>query len=148
MTKHDNWLGGAAALSAVAAVVVATFAVAIGAQAAEDVFGVWQHPDNGSLIETYPCGAGLCARIKKIADGQTTDHRNIDPELRGRPIVGLVIVSQATREGPESWSGQIYNRIDGRTYDGRLTLKDRNRLELTGCTAVIICRTVSWRRVP
>ena len=59
-----------------------------------------------------------------------------------------MIVSQATREGPESWSGQIYNRIDGRTYDGRLTLKDRNRLELTGCTAVIICRTVSWRRVP
>lgn len=148
MSRHDNWVGGAAALLAIAAMVMAVVAVATEAHAAEDAFGVWQHPENGSLIETYPCGPGLCARIEKIADGQTTDHRNVDPEQRGRPILGLVIVSQATREGPDSWSGRIYNRIDGRTYEGRLTLKDRDRLELTGCTAVVICRTVSWRRAP
>ena len=148
MTNRDTWLGSAAALPATAAVVMAVMSGATSAHAAEDVFGLWQHPENGSLIETYPCGADLCARIKRISDGQATDQRNVDPELRGRAIVGLVIISQATREGPDSWSGRIYNRIDGRTYDGRLTLRDRDRLELTGCTAVVVCRTVSWRRTP
>lgn len=118
------------------------------AQTPHDAFGIWQHPENGSLIETYPCGGDMCAKIKKIADGQTTDRNNPDEALRGKPIIGLVIVSHATQAGPESWSGKIYNRIDGRTYEGQLTVKGRDRLELTGCTAVIVCRTVTWRRMP
>lgn len=146
MLKQDNGRLRAVALRAAVALPLA--AAATSAHATEHVFGIWQHPENGSLIETYPCGPGLCARIKKVADGQATDHRNIDPEQRGRAIVGLAIVSQATREGPDSWSGRIYNRIDGHTYEGRMTLKDRDRLELMGCTAAAICRTVSWRRVP
>ncbi len=94
MTKPNTWTSRAAALFAFAIVVVTMLGTA---HAGEPVFGTWQHPENGSLIETYPCGANLCAKIKKIADGQATDHRNVDPDLRSRPIVGLVIVSQATK---------------------------------------------------
>lgn len=112
-----------------------------------NIYGIWQHPENGSQIETYPCGGGgLCAKIKKIGDGQTTDQRNPDPTQRNAPIIGLVIIWRAMPTSEGTWTGGIYNRIDGHTYDGLLKLKGPNRLELTGCTAIVICRTVTWTR--
>jgi uncharacterized protein (DUF2147 family) len=117
------------------------------AQKAADALGLWEHPENGSRIELFGCGRGLCARIRRVTDGQRTDERNPDETLRSRPIIGLVIVEEARQTGPATWSGRLYNRIDGRTYDGQFTVKAAGRLEMTGCTAVVVCRTVVWRRV-
>ena len=117
------------------------------AQTADDAVGVWQHTENASQIELYKCGGALCGRIAKVGDNQTTDLNNPDPSKRGRPVVGLVILEEAQQSGPATWAGALYNRSDGRHYDGRLTVTGKDRLELTGCTAVIICRTVVWRRI-
>lgn len=116
-------------------------------KSAGDVFGLWQHPENGSRIEIYPCAGLVCARIVRASDGQGTDTKNPDPNLRGRPVVGLVIIAGASQTGTATWSGDLYNRIDGRTYAGRIKLKSTDRIDLTGCMAVVLCRTVSWRRV-
>lgn len=111
------------------------------------VFGVWQHPENGSRIRLAPCGAGLCGTVVHVADGQKTDDKNPNPALRTRPILGMPIIVEAKKTGAATWAGNLYNRIDGGTYAGRLQVKNRGELDMTGCTAIVICRTVTWRRV-
>lgn len=138
---HWTWtslgaLAIAAALSAGAA-----------AQGADGAFGVWQNPENGSHVETYKCGENLCAKIVKVVDAQKTDDKNPDTALRSRPIVGLVIMSGAKKTGADSWAGALYNRADGKSYSGTVKVKGRDAIDLTGCTAVVLCKTVTWTRV-
>ena len=138
--KTQRWLGLAGAL------LVGLVPMAL-AQTADDAFGVWKHPENGSHVEMYKCGDGLCAKIVKVADGQKTDDKNPDAGKRGRPIVGLVIMQGAKRSGDKGWSGSLYNRADGGTYAGKITVKSKDQIDLSGCTAVVLCKTVTWSRV-
>jgi uncharacterized protein (DUF2147 family) len=111
------------------------------------LLGVWQHPENQSLIEVYPCQRNrLCIKIVEIGDGQRTDTRNPDPALRSRPIIGLVIVNGAEAMPDDRWAGRLYNRNDGRYYDGYLAPAPMERLALTGCVMMVLCRTVIWQR--
>jgi uncharacterized protein (DUF2147 family) len=131
----------------VAALVIALAAGFAKAQTAEDALGTWRHPENGSHVEIYKCGEGVCAKIVKIVDAQKTDDKNPDPAKRSRSTTGLVIMSGAKKTGPNEWKGSLYNRADGGTYSGTLTVKSKNALDLSGCTAAIFCKTVTWTRV-
>jgi uncharacterized protein (DUF2147 family) len=117
------------------------------AQSAEDAIGVWQNPENQSHTEFYKCGAGICGKIVKVVDGQKTDDKNPDPAKRNRPIVGLVIMQGAKKTGPNKWSGTLYNRADGKSYSGTLTVKSKNAVDLSGCFAVVFCKTTTFTRV-
>jgi uncharacterized protein (DUF2147 family) len=117
------------------------------AQTAEDALGVWENPENKSHTRFYRCGSGVCGKIVRAVDGQKTDDKNPDPAKRGRPIVGLVILQDAKKTGPATWSGSLYNRADGKTYSGTLTVKSRNVVQLSGCVALVFCKTVTFTRV-
>jgi len=117
------------------------------AQTAEDAFGVWLNPENQSNVEFYRCGEGLCAKITKVSDAQKTDDKNPDAAKRNRPIVGLVIMEGAKKSGANTWSGTLYNRADGKSYSGTVTVKAKNTLDLSGCVALVVCRTTTWTRV-
>jgi len=117
------------------------------AQKAEDAIGVWLHPENGSNVEFYKCGESVCGKIVKVVDGQKTDDKNPDPAKRNRPIVGLVIMQGAKKTGDNKWSGNLYNRENGSTYSGTVTVKSKNALDLSGCVAMVLCKTVTWTRV-
>ena len=132
--------------SAIAAAAIGLTAPAT-AQTADDAFGIWRHPENGSHVETYKCGADLCAKIVKVTDGQKTDDKNPDAAKRSRPVVGLMIMSQAKKTGDNAWSGTLYNRADGGNYSGKITVKSKDTIDLAGCTAVVLCKTVTWTRV-
>ena len=136
--------------SSAMAVVVLGLTMASGrasAQAAEDAFGVWLNPENQSNVEFYRCGEGLCAKVTKVSDGQKTDDKNPDPAKRTRPIVGLVIMEGAKKSGDNKWSGTLYNRADGKSYSGTITVKSKSMLDLSGCVALVVCRTTTWTRV-
>lgn len=117
------------------------------AQKAEDAFGTWLNPANGTHIQMYKCGAGLCAKIAKITDGQKTDDKNPDAAKRSQPIIGLVIMNEAKPTGGNTWQGSLYNREDGKSYSGTITVKNKDTLDLSGCVAVVLCKTVTWTRV-
>lgn len=117
------------------------------AQTAEDAFGVWLNPENKSHTEFYSCGGGLCAKIVKNVDGQNTDDKNPDAAKKNRPIVGLVIMQGAKKSGPNKWSGTLYNRADGKSYSGTLTVKSKTAVELSGCVAAVFCKTTAFTRV-
>ncbi|HWB44856.1 MAG TPA: DUF2147 domain-containing protein [Hyphomicrobiaceae bacterium] len=117
------------------------------AQSATDALGVWLNPENQSNVEFYKCGGSLCAKIVKNPDGQKTDDKNPDPAKRNRPIVGLVIMQDGKQTGPNKWSGSLYNRENGKTYSGSVTVKNKNTLDLAGCVAVVLCKTTTWTRL-
>ena len=117
------------------------------AQSAEDAFGTWRHPDNGSHINVYQCGGGLCAKVVKVADPGRKDEKNPDPKLRNRPVVGVVIMSGAKKSG-NGWSGRLYNTQDGETYNGSVTVVSKNTLKLQGCVmGGLVCQGPTWTRV-
>jgi uncharacterized protein (DUF2147 family) len=118
------------------------------AQAAEDAFGTWRHPDNGSHINVYQCGGGLCAKVVKVADPSRKDDKNPDPKLRTRPVVGVVIMNGAKKSGASSWAGRLYNTQDGQTYNGTVTVVSKNSLKLEGCVlGGLVCQGPTWTRV-
>ena len=130
--------------------VIATAAVlgtAVYAQTAEDAFGVWLNPENKSHTEFYKCGDGVCGKIVRVVDGQKTDDKNPDPAKKNRPIVGLVIMQGAKKTGPNKWSGTLYNRADGKSYSGTLTVKSKDAIDLSGCVAAVFCKTTTFTRV-
>lgn len=135
-----------APLSAAVAALLLT-AGAAHAQKAEDAFGVWLNPENGTNIEMYKCAPGLCAKIVSNKDGQKTDDKNPDAAKRSQPIVGLVIMADGKKTGDKSWAGSLYNRDNGKTYSGTITVKSKEAIELSGCVAAVLCRSATWTRV-
>jgi uncharacterized protein (DUF2147 family) len=120
----------------------------VAAQAAEDAVGVWLNPENQSNVEFYKCGEGLCGKITKLATGgAATDEKNTEADKRSRPIMGLVIMEGAKKAGPVKWSGNLYNPVDGKTYAGSVTVKAKDTIELSGCVALVLCKTTAWTRV-
>jgi len=118
------------------------------AASAEDAFGVWRHPENGSLVRMYQCGGGLCAKVIKVRDPSRTDVHNPNPELRDRPIEGIVIMRSARKSGETRWKGRLYNTQDGETYSGVITVQSEKRLKLEGCVlGGLVCQGVTWNRV-
>lgn len=117
------------------------------AQKAEDAIGLWLNPENGSNVEFYRCDGGLCGKIVKVTDGQLRDSNNPDPAKRARPIVGLAILEGAKQTGDNRWAGTLYNRENGKSYSGTVTVKGRDALELSGCVLAVLCKTVTWTRV-
>jgi uncharacterized protein (DUF2147 family) len=113
---------------------------------ADEPAGVWLNAASDLRVRIGPCGPALCGTI--VWDGgDRRDLYNPDPALRGRSLVGIRIITDLRRSGP-AWSGALYNHLDGRAYEGEFRLKDRNTVELVGCTrGGGTCRSAIWTRV-
>jgi uncharacterized protein (DUF2147 family) len=123
-------------------------AVALPAFAAQPIAGRWLTADGGAVVAIGPCGAALCGRIAKLLKGPPSgppiDALNPDPALRGRPLVGLAILTNLTANG-DGWKGQVYDPKTGKTYRAFVT-RDGARLKVQGCVAVF-CQTITWTAV-
>lgn len=76
------------------------------------------------------------------------DLENPDPDLRDRPILGLVIVEGFTPDGPGRWSGgTIYDPENGKTYRCKARLKDGTLLVRGYVGVSLFGRTTEWTRV-
>ena len=53
----------------------------------------------------------------------------------------------AKKAGAGTWNGTIYNRENGKSYSGTVTVRGRDALDLSGCVAVVLCRTATWTRI-
>ena len=116
--------------------------------AAAPVTGRWLTAGQDSLVEIAPCGAQLCGRVvkllKPVEGGSATDRNNPDVRLRGRPLLGLPVLTGFVDKG-QSWGGTIYDPRNGRSYRSFLTLGVGNTLKVQGCIA-FLCQTQGWTR--
>jgi uncharacterized protein (DUF2147 family) len=113
---------------------------------AQDITGTWLTETQTSRVRIAPCGAARCGTIVWVQN-DTKDVNNPDPERRARSLVGLRMISDLKRDG-ESWSGSLYNPLDGRTYAGKFKLKSTREAELSGCVlGGLVCRSQTWSKV-
>ena len=123
-------------------------AVPASALSPQDVYGVWRHPDNGSLIQVYPCDGAICAKVVSTLDPKRKDANNPDPALRDQPIVGIVIWRHAKATARLQWSGSAYNPFDGATHYGTLHLTGDTTLVVASCNLnVMPCFERTWTKV-
>ena len=50
-----------------------------------------------------------------------------------------------TPNGPNRWSGQIYNADDGNTYSAHM-MPETDTVKVQGCVLGVLCKTQSWKR--
>jgi len=120
---------------------------------AADPKGTWLNEDKDGIVQITDCGSALCGSVVWVKDPldpatgkPLTDKKNTDPALRGRPIMGLLIVSGMKQTSTASkWDGRIYSIDDGKTFDGNLIMKSDNEMRVQGCV-MLICQGETWTR--
>lgn len=127
------------------------------------VEGVWRTPEQAEMT-IAPCNDGFCGKLSRIVvtDDQTakygvdasslkvedlTDMLNEKPELRGRPMLGLNILTLKATDNPWYFEGEIYNPGDGKTYTGTIEVQGPDSLKLKGCAFYVLCQEQQWVRV-
>ena len=136
----------------VAALAAAAWLATVVVTQARDAFGLWLTKDRDAKVRVSECGGGtLCGTIVWLSqpiDKETgkpaADKKNPDPARRSRPMVGIRIFTMQP-DGPNKWSGPIYNADDGKTYGGSVELLDGNRLKIQGCLGPF-CDHEIWSR--
>ena len=94
----------------------------------------------------------LCAKLVWLnhpidpATGKPkTDKLNPDPAKRDRPLIGLEVVHALAPNGPNTWSGLIYNADDGHTYKAKLGSKPKASPKVKGCVLAVLCKRTRGR---
>ena len=134
-----------------AAVALTTILFASGAAQAADPAGLWLSQDGDVKMKVAHCGNAICGNIAWLkhpndeSGRPKVDKNNADAGKRNRPVIGSAVILPMKAEGPDKWSGQVYNAEDGKTYSGSFTLAGANKADLKGCVA-IICKSKSWTR--
>lgn len=134
----------------VSVMVSLTLALPASAQQGGSIAGRWRTDDGKAVIAVAPCTAGattLCGRITRflVAEpaGGARDGNNPDRSLRTRPLMGVQVLSNLSREG-NAWTGRGYSPEEGRNFNATVWVEN-GRLNVRGCVAVF-CRTVVWTR--
>jgi uncharacterized protein (DUF2147 family) len=125
---------------------------ASGPACAADPTGLWLTGAGDARIRVVRCGLGICGQIvwlKEPIDAETgkpqVDDKNPDPAKQGRPILGLQIFHM-NPNGPDRWTGSIYNADDGKTYRANVTPEGPTTLRVEGCV-LSFCGSETWTRV-
>ncbi|MFV0279161.1 MAG: DUF2147 domain-containing protein [Rhodoblastus sp.] len=114
---------------------LALISTAMPAFAAEP-YGVWRRPQDGTTFSFFRCGAGLCIKVKSVANPAD------------RKYVGALIFSGATKSGPNTWEGRVKNLEDGHVYNGKIQLTGPRSVTLNGCVlGGAVCDGETWTRI-
>lgn len=75
-----------------------------------------------------------------------TDKLNPDPAKRTRPMIGLQVAGGLAPDGPNKWSGRIYNADDGKTYQASFQVESERTAKVQGCVLSVLCKSHTWTR--
>jgi uncharacterized protein (DUF2147 family) len=126
------------------------------ARAAPDpVMGDWLTVAGAAKVRVAPCVANpalTCGTLLWLKDGRDKtggpvhDINNPDAALKGRVLIGVVLVSDLKRQAAGQWSdGKIYVPETGRTAGAKMSLNPDGTLKVEGCVSVI-CQAKTWTK--
>jgi uncharacterized protein (DUF2147 family) len=148
--------------------IVALAAAAIAAPAsaqAPSVMGTWLTASKAADIKIAPCAdparGPICGSVVRLHDPKgpdgrpiapelVTDANNVEPGLRGRKVLGMVLLYDFKRGStPNSYvEGTIYNGENGKTYNANVSLQPDGTLRVRGYVGrSFFGETQIWTRV-
>jgi uncharacterized protein (DUF2147 family) len=121
---------------------------------ADLIEGRWLTQAKDGIVEIYRCAPGsVCGRLLWLRltpadnDPQAIDNRNPAPQLRNRPLCGLMIMWGFRQDGNNSWSGSIYDPASGNTYQATMALRPDGTLDVRGYVLIsLFGRSEIWTR--
>ena len=115
--------------------------------------GTWLSQDGATKVRLSDCGGKLCGTLVWLhepVDRDTgkpkTDKLNPDPAKRARSMIGLQVVNGLAPDGPNKWSGHIYNAEDGKTYQASFQVENERTAKVQGCVLSVLCKSHTWTR--
>lgn len=132
------------------------FAMICFAQKPDDIVGVWINPKGTGKIKIFRTGDyfyGNLVWIDKPLDEKGNpklDDKNPDPAKRSRKIQGLLMLTGFVFDADaKMWhNGEIYDPKSGNTYSCKMTMSDKNTLDIRGFIGIsLIGRSETWKRV-
>jgi uncharacterized protein (DUF2147 family) len=121
---------------------------------ADAALGTWHTEDQKSKVEIYKIGGkyfGKIVSVKRTNNDGTPllDTKNPEEKLRSRKITGIIIMKDFAYAGDNFWEdGKIYDPDNGKTYSCKMTLANKNQLDVRGYIGIsLMGRTTTWNRV-
>ncbi len=118
----------------------------------DDIIGTWVSGENKAKIQIYKSGNKYYGRIiwlkEPTKDGKPkVDKHNPDPQKRGNPVVGLVVLRDFVYDDGQWDSGEIYDPSSGNNYSCKITMPNKNTMKVRGYLGIsLFGRTEVWKR--
>lgn len=92
------------------------------------ILGLWWSPQKDAQIKIYKEDGKYFGKIIWLNDPSLVDERNEDPELRGRPIMGIDLLKgfEYNSRKKEWAEGMVYEPYRGKFYDSYMKVDKRN----------------------
>ena len=121
---------------------------------AQTIFGKWENRDEetgkvDSVIEVYEKNGKAYAKIVDITDASKKDNvcDKCEGDKKGKPILGMDILTGLSKDGDEWSGGEILDPKKGSVYNCFIELKGKDKLKVRGYVGVALFgRTVYWHR--
>ena len=118
--------------------------------------GLWQTIDDEtrkakSFVRITEKDGVISGKIEKIVDPAKQDSKcdecAADDPRKGKPVIGMTILSDLKKDGDNVWSGgKILDPNNGKSYNAKVTvIEDGKKLEMRG-SILFIGRTQTWIR--
>lgn len=123
--------------------------------AQNSIEGIWYNTTKTGKVEIYKKGDQYYGKIIWIKDAISektgkpkTDENNPEEKLRLTPIIGLQVLKGFNNDGNGKFSGgTIYDPENGKTYKCKMTLQDKDHLDVRGYIGLpALGRTENWTR--
>lgn len=115
--------------------------------------GLWFNEEKEAKIQFYEQGGKLYGKIVWLKEPKDnngkdkTDRNNPKPELRSKPIIGLVILTGFKKDGKNWENGDIYDPKSGKTYSSTIKWAGDRQLNIRGYIGVsLIGKTTRFTR--
>lgn len=126
-------------------------------QTANAVVGTWLTYEKDAHIQILQQGNTFTGKLVWAKDANDasgklkTDTHNPNARLRSQPVLGMQFMHDFTYIGTNQYEhGTIYDARNGKTYKCKLTLTDKNTLDVRGYMGAAwmgLGRTTTWTRV-
>jgi uncharacterized protein (DUF2147 family) len=126
----------------------------LNAQKDSDIEGTWIPGSGKANVRIYKSGDhyyGAIISLKEPIDSVThkpkVDKNNPDKSKRNTPLVGYLLLKNFIYDDGIWKDGTIYDPENGKTYSCKITMKDKNTLDVRGFIGIsLIGRTDEWKR--
>jgi uncharacterized protein (DUF2147 family) len=109
----------------------------VGQTKADDIIGNFLSPDKDGVMQFFKTGTTYSAKLIWSKDKERLDYKNPKPELRNQKVLGTIIAHNFVFNGKDTWeNGTIYDPTDGKTYDCKITLDEKNNMKLRGYVGI------------
>jgi uncharacterized protein (DUF2147 family) len=125
---------------------IAMAVIAPARAASPGALGRWLTASGNVEVTIGPCGPRLCGFVSRVFANNSMESGGVSKAPP--PKIGMRILSDVRLDG-DGWTGRIFDRENGRTYDCQMTLQSADRLAVRAYIVLpVFGKTQIWRRMP